>query len=81
MTAGKNRAKDDLEASIDAHKMTITELTKAIEELQGQIEEAKVQMRAGEDREMANSEYQVVVADQRYRAVVRRSCTCPYGFL
>jgi len=52
MLAGKNRDKDDLEATIDAHKMTISELTKAIEELQSQIEEAKGQIkRPGENCE------------------------------
>jgi len=66
MAAGKNREKDDLEAAIDDHKMTISELTKAMEELKRQIAEAKVQFkRAGEDREKANSEFQIIVADQR----------------
>jgi len=66
VTAGKNRERDDVEAKIDDQKMTISELTKAIEELKRQMAEAKVQMkRASEDREKANSEFQVIVADQR----------------
>jgi len=66
ITAGKNREKDDLEAKIDDQKMTISELVKAMDQLKRQIAEAKVQMkRASEDREKANSEFQVIVADQR----------------
>merc|ERR1719463_741277 len=53
-------------AKVDDLSMSIDELTKAIDVLTTEIAEAEKQMkRAGEDREIANKEYQVVIADQR----------------
>jgi len=46
--------------------MTIDTLSKEIETLKAEVAELQVQMkRAGEDREKANKEFQVTVADQR----------------
>merc|ERR1719263_2167494 len=46
--------------------MTIDELTKAIETLKMEIAEMQTQLkRAGDDREKANKEFQLTVADQR----------------
>jgi len=65
-TTSKNRDKADLEAKIDDLKMQIEELTRAIDDLKAAIAEASLQLKhAGENREKANSEFQVLVADQR----------------
>merc|ERR1719217_1066571 len=46
--------------------MTLDELTKAIDALNAQIAELRKQMkRAGENREIANKDFQLTVADQR----------------
>jgi len=46
--------------------MTIKSLAEAIEKLKGSIADMQVQMkRAGDDREKANTEFQIAVADQR----------------
>merc|ERR1719230_1595584 len=46
--------------------MTIDTLAKAIETLKAEVAEMQVQMkRAGEDREKANKDFQMTVADQR----------------
>jgi hypothetical protein len=65
-TERKTREKEDLKKLISDLEMTIDELTKSIETLKAEIAEMEVQMkRAGEDREKANKEFQLTVADQR----------------
>jgi len=65
-TEMKERDKADLIAKIDDLSMTIDTLSKEIETLKAEVAELQVQMkRAGEDREKANKEFQVTVADQR----------------
>jgi len=65
-TTSKNRDKGDLEAKIDDLNTRIEELTRAIDDLKAAIADASLQLKhAGENREKANSEFQVVVADQR----------------
>jgi len=65
-TTSKNRDKGDLEAKIDDLTMQVDELTRAIDDLKAAIADASLQLKhAGENREKANSEFQVVVADQR----------------
>merc|ERR1719213_1046768 len=65
-TEMKGRDKADLEAKIDDLGMQIDTLAKEIEALKAEVAELQVQMkRAGEDREKANKEFQVTVADQR----------------
>merc|ERR1719379_705204 len=62
----KERDRDDLVAKIDDLTMTIDSLAKAIEVLKAEVAEMQVQMkRAGEDREKANKDFQMTVADQR----------------
>jgi len=65
-TEMKERDRDDLIAKIDDLSMQIDTLSKAIEVLKAEVAEMQVQMkRAGEDREKANKEFQMTVADQR----------------
>jgi len=65
-TEMKERDRDDLVAKIDDLAMQIDSLAKAIEVLKAEVAEMQVQMkRAGEDREKANKEFQMTVADQR----------------
>merc|ERR1719199_293841 len=65
-TEMKERDRDDLIAKIDDLAMTIDTLAKAIEVLKAEVAEMQVQMkRAGEDREKANKDFQMTVADQR----------------
>merc|ERR1719178_392035 len=65
-TEMKERDRDDLVAKIDDLASTIDTLAKAIEVLKAEVAEMQVQMkRAGEDREKANKEFQMTVADQR----------------
>merc|ERR1719271_1152705 len=65
-TEMKERDRDDLIAKIDDLAMTIDSLSKAIEVLKSEVAEMRVQMkRAGEDREKANKDFQMTVADQR----------------
>merc|ERR1719399_416371 len=65
-TERKEREKEDLKKLISDLEMTIDELNQAIETLKAEIAEMQVQMkRAGEDREKANNEFQLTVADQR----------------
>eukprot|EP00746_Dinoflagellata_sp_MGD_P148472 gnl/MRDRNA2_/MRDRNA2_80679_c0_seq1.p1 gnl/MRDRNA2_/MRDRNA2_80679_c0~~gnl/MRDRNA2_/MRDRNA2_80679_c0_seq1.p1 ORF type:complete len:711 (+),score=247.49 gnl/MRDRNA2_/MRDRNA2_80679_c0_seq1:85-2133(+) len=65
-TERKDREKADLLALIDDLTMTIDTLTKEIETLKSEISEMQLQLKhAGEDRELANKDYQAVVADQR----------------
>jgi outer membrane murein-binding lipoprotein Lpp len=62
----KDRDKEWMVAKIEDLTSTIDTLTTAIQALKGEIAEMQVQMkRAGEDREKANKEFQVTVADQR----------------
>jgi len=66
LTSGKVREKADAEAKLEDSRMTIDELTKAIDELKLTISDAKTQFkRAGEDRETENHQFQITVADQR----------------
>jgi len=65
-TERKTREKEDLKKLISDLEMTIDGLTKAIETLKAEIAEMETQLkRAGEDREKANKEFQMTVADQR----------------
>merc|ERR1719161_1804417 len=65
-TEMKERDRDDLIAKIDDLAMTIDSLSKEIEMLKAEVAEMQVQMkRAGEDREKANKDFQMTVADQR----------------
>merc|ERR1719163_2074981 len=65
-TEMKERDRDDLVAKIDDLASTIDTLAKAIEVLKAEVAEMQVQMkRGGEDREKANKEFQMTVADQR----------------
>merc|ERR1719478_1719273 len=65
-TEMKERDRDDLVAKIDDLTMTVDKLSKAIEMLKAEVAEMQVQMkRAGEDREKANKDFQMTVADQR----------------
>merc|ERR1719324_2314697 len=65
-TEMKERDKADLEAKISDLTLTVESLTKEIESLKATIAEMQVQMkRAGEDREKANKDFQMTVADQR----------------
>merc|ERR1719420_2177537 len=65
-TEKKTREKEDLKKLTKDLEMTIDELAKAIETLRAEIAEMETQMkRAGEDREKANKEFQLTVADQR----------------
>jgi len=65
-TEMKERDRDDLVAKIDDLATQIDSLAKAIEVLKAEVAEMQVQMkRAGEDREKANKDFQMTVADQR----------------
>jgi len=62
----KDREKEGLVAKIQDLTSTIDTLTTAINELKAEIGEMQLQMKkAGDDREEANREFQVTVADQR----------------
>merc|ERR1719488_285237 len=62
----KERDKAVLIAKIEDLASTIDSLAKEIEVLKAEVAEMQVQMkRAGEDREKANKEFQMTVADQR----------------
>merc|ERR550514_1878017 len=62
----KDRAKEKTIAKIGDLTSNIDSLTAAINTLKAEIAEMQVQMKhAGEDREKANKEFQMVVADQR----------------
>jgi len=62
----RDAEKTDTLAQIDDLTMTIGGLTKSIETLKSEISEMQLQLkRAGEDREMENKEFGVVVADHR----------------
>jgi len=65
-TTEQTRNKEDLIAAIDKLKMDRDKLSIDIENLKIAIKETELQLkRAGEDREKANQEFLVVVADQR----------------
>merc|ERR1719313_2833256 len=65
-TEKKEREKVELEATIEDLKAEIETLTKELKELKADIAENQLQMkRAGEDREIENKEFQLIVADQR----------------
>jgi len=68
-TEAKTRDKDVNTAKIDDLATSVTTLAKEIEALKAEVVELGVQVkRAGEDREKENSEFQIVVADQRATA-------------
>jgi len=81
-TESKNRDKSDLEAEIDDLKMHIDELTRVIDELKAAIAEASLQLKhAGENREKANNEFQVVISDQRAtQALLKKALDILKGF-
>merc|ERR1719235_257536 len=65
-TESTERDHSDVKMSIEDLAMTIDGLAKEIETLKAEITELGVQLkRAGEDRELENKEFQIVVADQR----------------
>jgi hypothetical protein len=62
----KARDIEELEAKIADLTSLVSQLAKDISELEASMAEMKVQMkRAGEDRELENSDFQATVADQR----------------
>merc|ERR1719231_2019184 len=62
----KQRDIDELDAKLETLMSKIDTLTKELATLEGEIKEMQTQMkRAGEDREMENSDFQKTVADQR----------------
>jgi len=68
-TDSKNNVKNDYQAIIDDHAMTIKQLTKDLAELRAAIDAAHVSLkRASEDRQKANKDFQQTVADQRATA-------------
>merc|ERR1719387_1122859 len=65
-TEENTRTKDELVAKIADFEQTVSDLTKNIEVLKQEIATLKDNMkRAGEDRELANKDFQVIMADQR----------------
>jgi len=65
-TEKKERKEQDLTNKIDDLELAIKELTQSIDKLKLEVSEMQVQLkRAGEDREKANKEFQMTVADQR----------------
>merc|ERR1719203_2094452 len=65
-TEKKERDKSDTETKIAQLEAPIKKLSEEIEALKAEIAEMQVQLkRAGEDREAANKEFQLTVADQR----------------
>jgi len=65
-TQAKEQEKGTLEATIENLAEQIAKLKSKIVELKATIADLEIQLkRAGEDREKANSEFQVTVADQR----------------
>merc|ERR1719240_1034547 len=65
-TERKDREKKDVLALIDDLTMQIETLTKEIATLKTEISDIQLELKhAGEDRELANKDYQTVVADQR----------------
>lgn len=64
--AAKVREHADVTAKVEDAKMTIKELTEAIDELKTDIADAKTELKhAGDNRAKANKEFQITVADQR----------------
>merc|ERR1719387_936846 len=78
----KNKDKDDTVARIDDLTNTVTTLQNEIDGLKNSIAEMRLQMkRAGEDRELANKEFQGVVADQRAtQALLTKALNILRGF-
>jgi hypothetical protein len=65
-TEKEERDKSDTELKIEELEAHIKKLTEEIEALKAEISEMQVQLkRAGEDREAANKEFQLTIADQR----------------
>merc|ERR1719460_1409691 len=65
-TEVKMQEKGDTEAKINDLKAEVDALNKNIEELNAQMADLSKQLKiAGEDREKANKDFQVIVADQR----------------
>jgi len=65
-TERKDREKKDVLAKIDELTQTIDTLGKEIETLKAEVAEMQTQMKhAGEDRLLANKDFQTTVADQR----------------
>jgi len=65
-TEAATRDKDEAIEKIEALAATIDGLTKEIAELKSEVASGQTAMkRAGEDREMENKEFQLIVADQR----------------
>merc|ERR1719183_910871 len=66
LTEKQVRKKSDTESKIAGLETTISELTDSLAVLKKEIEEMNLQIkRAGEDRELANKDFQGTVADQR----------------
>merc|ERR1719198_2366226 len=65
-TADKNRLKADLEAKIGELQAKVAALAKDIEVIETTMADLSTQLKiAGEDREKANKDFQVTIADQR----------------
>merc|ERR1719478_278247 len=62
----KTQEKGDTEAKINDLKMAVDALAKEIAELKATMQDLSTQLKiAGEDREKANKDFQVTIADQR----------------
>merc|ERR1719235_2236678 len=73
-TERKDREKKDVLALIEDLTMQIDTLTKEIATLKSEISEMQLQLKhAGEDRELANSDFKQVVADQRATQTLLKS--------
>jgi len=65
------RDRSSHESKVEGLKIDITDLSAAIDTLNADITEANTQIkRAGEDRELANKDYQTIVADHREAQVL-----------
>merc|ERR1719478_418029 len=74
MTATENE-RADLTTKIGSIKDSLTALAEQIVALKGQISDSKVEIKkAGEDRELANKDFQATVTDQRAtQAVLKKA--------
>jgi len=73
-TEKQERDKSDTETKIAQLEATIKRLSEEIEALKAEIAEMQLQLkRAGEDREAANKDFQLTVADQRETQKLLRS--------
>merc|ERR1719473_920929 len=81
-TEETTRVKVNLEAKISDFEQTVSDLDAAIAQLKTELSDLKTNLkRAGEDREIANKEFQEVVADQRAtQKILTKALTILQGF-